>query len=93
MAACRVVKNRYAQPYLLADIPLDFNTGIDRIHEIFALGQRLGIITESGEGVFHYNGRELGREQRQALEYLRPERELLRAIYMNIREKAREYAG
>lgn len=86
LAGCKVIKNRFAQPYLLAEIPFDFRSGIDRAHELLALSLRLELLTATEAGIF-YGETQLGGNRADALAFLRSNPQLARALFVSIRDK------
>lgn len=86
LAGCKVIKNRFAQPYLLAEIPFDFRSGIDRAHELLALSLRLELLRETEAGIC-YGEILLGESRTDALAFLRSNPQLARALFCCIRDK------
>lgn len=100
----RTIKNRQAPPYARADLELDFRHGVDRCAELFDLAVRAGLIAgpatpsaaASGVcedapayGAFRLGGGELGGDRAAALQSLRDNPRLQRALESRILRQAR----
>lgn len=65
----KVVKNKMAAPYRIAEFDIMFNSGISREGDIIDLGVGSEIIKKSGS-YFEFNGTKLGQGREKAREYL-----------------------
>ncbi|RPJ64107.1 MAG: recombinase RecA, partial [Dehalococcoidia bacterium] len=65
----KVVKNKVAPPYRVAEFDILFNSGISREGDIIDLGVSSGVIRKSG-AFFDYEGTKLGQGREKAREYL-----------------------
>ena len=65
----KVVKNKVAPPYRVAEFDILFNCGISREGDIIDLGVSSGVIRKSG-AFFDYEGTKLGQGREKAREYL-----------------------
>lgn len=65
----KVVKNKVAPPYRVAEFDILFNCGISREGDIIDLGVSSGVIKKSG-AFFDYAGTKLGQGREKAREYL-----------------------
>lgn len=55
----KVVKNKVAPPFKVAEVDIVFGKGIDRLGEIIDIGQEIGIVDKSGSW-YSYNSERLG---------------------------------
>ena len=83
----KVVKNKMAPPFQVAEFDILFNEGISRIGSILDLGTEMNLIDKKGTW-FSYNGNRLGQGREAAREELRKTPNLIdeieRAILANI---------
>lgn len=82
----KVVKNKVAPPFKLADFEIAFGEGISRIGEIADLGVELDIIAKSGSW-FSYGTTKLGQGREGLKRTLNDNPELQEEIVQKIREK------
>ncbi len=66
----KVVKNKVAPPFAVAELELWFDRGISRTHEMFDLGVETGVVAKSGSW-YSFNGDRLGQGRDRAVEALR----------------------
>lgn len=83
----KVVKNKMAAPYRVAEFDIMFNCGISREGDIIDLGVSSGVIKKSG-AFFDFNGTKLGQGREKAREYLSQHPEISSEIEKNIRQLA-----
>ncbi len=69
-AKVKVVKNKLAPPFQVAEFDIMFNEGISRLGSILDLGTEMGIIEKKGTW-FSYNSNRLGQGREAAREELR----------------------
>jgi recombination protein RecA len=85
----KVVKNKMAPPFQVAEFDILFNEGISRIGSILDLGTDLGIIEKKGTW-FSYNGNRLSQGREAAREELRKNPkvvdEIEKAIFAKVAE-------
>ena len=81
----KVVKNKVAPPFTIAETDIYFGTGFDKYSEIFNMAVKLGIIEKSG-GWYKYDGESLGQGQAAAIEKLRDDEEWADSLLEYIRE-------
>ena len=65
----KVVKNKMAPPFKVAEFEIKYGTGIDAISEIVILGVKSGIIEKSGSW-YSYNGERIGQGSEKVREFL-----------------------
>jgi recombination protein RecA len=83
----KVVKNKVAPPYRVAEFDILFNCGISKEGDIIDLGVSTGIIRKSG-AFFDFNGTKLGQGREKAREYLLQHPEMATEIEKQIRSAA-----
>jgi recombination protein RecA len=66
----KVVKNKMAPPFQIAEFDIIFNEGISRIGSILDIGVDVGVIEKKGTW-FSYNGQKLGQGRESAREELK----------------------
>jgi recombination protein RecA len=81
----KVVKNKVAPPFRIAEFDIMFGKGISREGEILDYGVKLDIIDKSGAW-FSYGATKLGQGKENAKEYLRTHPELAQEIEQKIKE-------
>ena len=82
----KVVKNKVAPPFKVAQFDILYGEGISREGEVVDLGAESEIVTKSGAW-YAYNGDKIGQGKDNAREYLKEHPELSLEIENKIREK------
>lgn len=82
----KVVKNKVAAPFKMAEFDIIYNEGISPEGEIIALGEKLGIITKSGTS-YNYGEEKLGRGYDATRTFLKENLDLRSKILKEIMEK------
>lgn len=85
----KVVKNKVAPPFRVAEFDLVFGEGISKIGEILDMGVEMGIVNKSGSW-FSYNGDKLGQGREGVKGLLKDNPALADEIEGKIREKIKE---
>jgi recombination protein RecA len=85
----KVVKNKVAAPFKIAEYDLMFGQGISKVGEIVDYGVSLGIVNKSGSW-FSYGDTKLGQGREAVKELLIDNPELADEIENKIREKLKE---
>jgi recombination protein RecA len=85
----KVVKNKVAPPFRLAEFDLMFDSGISKEGDILELGVKFGFIEKSGSW-FQYGEQKLGQGREAAKAYLRANKSLMTELEEKIRAKAAE---
>ena len=83
----KVVKNKMAPPYRVAEFDIMFNCGISKEGDIIDLGVSSGVIKKSGS-FFDFAGTKLGQGREKAREYLMQHPEVATEIEKQIRDLA-----
>lgn len=81
----RVVKNKVAPPFRLAEVDIMYGEGISREGEILDMGSELDIVQKSGSW-YSYNEERLGQGRENAKIYLKENPELRNEIMFKIRD-------
>lgn len=87
----KVVKNKVAPPFRVAEFDILFGKGISRSSEIIELGVDLDIIEKSGSW-FSYNGDRIGQGKENVRRYLEMHPEVMEEISEKIRKKCEDGA-
>jgi recombination protein RecA len=83
----KVVKNKMAPPYRVAEFDIMFNCGISKEGDVIDLGVSSGVIKKSG-AFFDFNGTKLGQGREKAREYLTQHPEITLELEKQIRNIA-----
>ncbi len=83
---CKVVKNKVAPPFKVAEFDILYGTGISKSSEIIDMAIQLEILEKSGAW-FYYEGDRLGQGKDNVRKYLETDRELMDKIESQVREK------
>lgn len=88
----KVVKNKMAPPYRIAEFDIMFNCGISKEGDIIDLGVSSGIVRKSG-AFFDFGGTKLGQGREKAREFLTQHSEISGEIEKQIRNIALSAQG
>ncbi|MCK5053333.1 MAG: hypothetical protein KAR65_03595, partial [Anaerolineales bacterium] len=83
----RVVKNKVAAPFRVAEFDIMYNEGIAKVGDILDLGVKMDLITKRGS-FYSYGETRLGQGRENAKNYLREDLEMASEIEAGIREDA-----
>jgi recombination protein RecA len=83
----RVVKNKVAPPFRVAEFDIMYNEGISRAGDVLDLGVALGVIEKRGS-FYTYGETRIGQGRENAKENLRQVPELLAEIESQLRSAA-----
>ena len=81
----KVVKNKVAPPFRVAEVDIMYGEGISRTGEVIDLGAEMDIVQKSGAW-YSYNGERLGQGKEKVKEYLANNPELFEEINGKLRE-------
>ena len=84
---CKIVKNKVAPPFRVAEFDILYGKGISRAGELLDIGLALDVIQKSGSW-FSYNGERLGQGKDNARKWLENDEKLFAEIEQKIRDKA-----
>ena len=85
----KVVKNKVAPPFRLAEFDIIYGEGISKVDEIIDMGVELGIVQKSGSW-FSYNNDKLGQGRESVKQLMLDNPEMANEIEAKIREKIKE---
>jgi recombination protein RecA len=85
----KVVKNKVAPPFRLAEFDIIYGEGISKVGEIIDMGVELNIIQKSGSW-FSYNNDKLGQGRESVKQLMLDNPEMANEIEAKIREKIKE---
>ncbi len=85
----KVVKNKVAPPFRLAEFDIIYGEGISKAGEIIDMGVELGIVQKSGSW-FSYNNDKLGQGRESVKQLMLDNPEMANEIEAKIREKIKE---
>ena len=83
----RVVKNKVAPPFRVAEFDIMYNEGISKAGDVLDLGVELGMIEKRGS-FFTYGETRIGQGRENAKEHLRQNPVMMQEIEARIREEA-----
>ncbi len=87
----KVVKNKMAPPFRIAEFDIMFNEGISRVGSLIDMGVEMGIVEKKGSW-FSYNSHRLGQGKEQTREELKSKTNLAKEIEETILKKMLETA-
>ena len=86
---CKVVKNKVAPPFKVAEFDILYGSGISKSSEIIDMAIQLGIVEKSGAW-FYYDGERLGQGKDNVRKLIEANSELMDKLEALVREKAKE---
>jgi recombination protein RecA len=81
----KVVKNKVAPPFRVAEFDIIFNEGISQMGELVDLSLLLKILVRTGSW-FSYNGNNIGQGKEAAIAFLKENRDVAKEIYAKVKE-------
>ncbi len=84
---CKVVKNKVAPPFKVAEFDILYGTGISKSSEVIDMAIQLGIIEKSGAW-FYYDGNRLGQGKDNVRKLIEGDSELMDKLEALVRERA-----
>lgn len=85
---CKVVKNKVAPPFKVAEFDILYGSGISKSSEIIDMAIQLGIVEKSGAW-FYYDGDRLGQGKDNVRKLIEGNQELMDKLEALVREKAK----
>ena len=86
---CKVVKNKVAPPFKVAEFDILYGKGISKSGEVIDLGIQLGIIEKSGSW-FSYDGQRIGQGKEKVKQLLEADSALFSEIEAKVRSHMSE---
>ena len=83
----RVVKNKVAPPFRVAEFDIMFNEGISKEGDLIELGEEMGLIKKSGS-FYSFDDTRLGQGRENAKAFLRDHQDMASRVESMIRSKA-----
>ena len=83
---CKIVKNKVAPPFKVAEFDILYGTGISKSSEVIDMAIQLEILEKSGAW-FYYEGDRLGQGKDNVRKFLETDRELMDKIEKEVRER------
>ena len=84
---CKIVKNKVAPPFKIAEFDILYGKGISKSGELIDIGVDLDIVEKSGAW-FSYDGTRIGQGKDNARKFIETNREIFDAIEKRIRENS-----
>ncbi len=83
---CKVVKNKVAPPFKVAEFDILYGSGISKSSEIIDMAIQLGVIDKSGAW-FYYEGERLGQGKENVRKFIESDKEFMDKLEGQVREK------
>ena len=83
---CKVVKNKVAPPFKVAEFDILYGSGISKSSEIIDMAIQLGVIDKSGAW-FYYEGERLGQGKENVRKFIESDKEFMAKLEEQVREK------
>jgi recombination protein RecA len=83
---CKVVKNKVAPPFKVAEFDILYGSGISKSSEIIDMAIQLGVIDKSGAW-FYYEGERLGQGKDNVRKFIESDKEFMAKLEAQVREK------
>ena len=84
---CKVVKNKVAPPFKVAEFEMIFGEGISHLGEIVDIATQMDIVVKSGSW-FSYNGQRIGQGRDNVKKYFTDNPEIAEEIEQKVRENS-----
>ncbi|MDR0398059.1 MAG: recombinase RecA [Candidatus Nomurabacteria bacterium] len=85
----KIVKNKIAPPFRVAEFDIMYNEGISRTGDVLDLAAEHDIIQKSG-AFYKYNAETIGQGREAAKQFLKDKSEILAEIEQKVRDKVKE---
>lgn len=88
----KVVKNKIAPPFRIAEFDIMYNEGISKVGDTIDLAEKYGIVDKSG-AFYKYNGETIGQGRDKTKAYFKENPKVLAEVDKKVREKVAEQEG
>ncbi|MBW4061279.1 recombinase RecA [Candidatus Saccharibacteria bacterium] len=88
----KIVKNKIAAPFKIAEFDLMFNEGISTSGDVLDLAVKFALVEKAGAW-YSYNGDKIGQGREAAKQYLKDHQEIIATLDAKIRELANQEAA
>ncbi len=85
----KVVKNKVAPPFQVAEFDIMYNQGISMEGDLLDLGARVGVIKKAGSW-YQYNEDKLGQGREAAKKFLKENPKIYKTIHKEVKKKIKE---
>jgi recombination protein RecA len=85
----KVVKNKVAAPFRMAEFDIYYNEGISKVGDLLQTGVHYGVLEKSGSW-YSYQGEKIGQGLEGAKTYLKENPKLVERVLLEIRKKSTE---
>ena len=83
----KVVKNKVAAPFKIAEFDIMYNEGISREGDIINCGLKYNVLSKSGTWI-NYENQKLGQGSEAARQYLKENQDLVKKLIQEIKKSA-----
>lgn len=88
----KVVKNKVAPPFKVAEFDILYGTGISRESELIVLGVQMGFVEKAGAW-YSYKGQKIGQGKENSCQFLKENVAIAQAIEVSIRQQFAQKAA
>lgn len=81
----KIIKNKVAPPFKVAELQIEFGKGVVREHQIVTIAEKIDIIVKSGSW-YSYQGNKIGQGEAKAIQFLQDNPEVANEIETMIRK-------
>ncbi len=89
---CKVVKNKVAPPFKVAEFDILYGSGISKSSEIIDMAIQLGVVEKSGAW-FYYEGERLGQGKENVRKLIESDKEFMDKLEAIVRDKVKNMAN
>ncbi len=89
---CKVVKNKVAPPFKVAEFDILYGSGISKSSEIIDMAIQLGVVEKSGAW-FYYEGERLGQGKENVRKLIESDKEFMDKLESIVRDKVKNMAN
>jgi recombination protein RecA len=85
----KIVKNKVAPPFRVAEFDIMYNEGISKVGDILDLGVQFGMVMKSGAW-YEYKGEKIGQGREAAKQFLKDHPKVCEELEKSIRAASKE---